>query len=325
MTEQKTPSAGEPVEEPTVVVDDVVGNANEALADAEAAQRTATGEQEVTSERVVEEDVVIVETPTAEGERVVEEVVVTEAATDQASADDDVPWYDRPESVPMDPEPSATTAIPAAAEATTVTPVAASEPVYGAAAAQPIFVQAPEAPRPRGNRGAAGAIGLLAALAFAVLSFGVLFAFGYFYGGLGTVENDPAELALTLIGSWTFWMPVVVFYLGFWFLGAILNRARWAHWVIWGLLVGVVSYAGSLLGILFQAPFWELTARQGAELMQVSLFSPLPILAFVLGRELTVWFGAWVAARGRRVTALNDEAQREYERTLEAGPQLHQV
>lgn len=320
MTEQKTPSAGEPVEEPNVVVDDVVGNANEALADAEAAQRTATGEQDVAAERVVEEDVVVVETPTPDGERVVEEVVVTEAAAAQPRADDDVPWYDRPETVPMDPEPAATITVAAGAA-----PVAAPEPTYATAAAQPIFVQAPEAPRPRGNRGAAGAIGLLAALAFAVLSFGVLFAVGYFYGGLGTVENDPAELALTLIGSWTFWMPVVVFYLGFWFLGAILNRARWAHWVIWGLLVGVAAYAGSLLGILFQAPFWELTARQGAELMQVSLFSPLPILAFVLGRELTVWFGAWVAARGRRVTALNDEAQREYERTLEAGPQLHQV
>jgi hypothetical protein len=325
MTEQKTPSAGEPVEEPTVVVDDVVGNANEALADAEAAQRTAAGEHEVTSEHVVAEDVVVVETPASGGEHVVEEVVVTEAvAADQARSDDDVPWYDRPETVPMDPEPAATTAIPAAAAATTATPVA-PEPTYAAAAAQPIFVQAPEAPRPRGNRGAAGAIGLLAALAFAVLSFGVLFAFGYFYGGFGGVVTDVADFALALIGSWTFWMPVVVFYLGFWILGAILNRARWAHWVIWGLLVGVAAYAGSLLGILFQAPFWELTARQGAELVQGSLFSPLPILAFVLGRELTVWFGAWVAARGRRITALNDEAQREYERTLEAGPQLHQV
>lgn len=322
MTEQKTPSAGEPVEEPTVVVDDVVGNANEALADAEAAQRTATGEQEVASERVVEEDAVVVEAPASESERVVEEVVVAPAAAaDQARADDDVPWYDRPESVPMDPEPVATTAVAAAAAADTV---AAPAPAY-ASSAQPIFVQAPEAPRPRGNRGAAGAIGLLAALAFAVLSFGVLFAFGYFYGGLGGVQNDPAELALAVIGSWTFWMPVIVFYLGFWLLGAVLNRARWAHWVIWGLLVGVAAYAGSLLGILFQAPFWDLTARQGMDLLQASLFSPLPILAFVLGRELTVWFGAWVAARGRRISALNDEAQREYERTLEAGPQLHQV
>ena len=47
-------------------------------------------------------------------------------------------------------------------------------------------------------------------------------------------------------------------------------------------------------------------------------------IAFVLGRELTIWFGGWVAARGKRVSELNREAQREYERTLEAGPRLHQ-
>jgi hypothetical protein len=81
---------------------------------------------------------------------------------------------------------------------------------------------------------------------------------------------------------------------------------------------------GHLLGQLFQAPFWTLTARQGADLVQGQLLAPLAIVAFVLGRELTIWFGAWVAARGKRVTELNDEAQREYERTLEAGPRLHQ-
>ncbi|MDF2554827.1 MAG: hypothetical protein K0R60_722, partial [Microbacterium sp.] len=58
------------------------------------------------------------------------------------------------------------------------------------------------------------------------------------------------------------------------------------------------------------------------ELIEGQLFSPFAILAFVLGRELTIWFGAWVAKRGKRVTELNNEAQREYERTLEAGPQL---
>ena len=74
---------------------------------------------------------------------------------------------------------------------------------------------------------------------------------------------------------------------------------------------------------------WEIdwdfgeTGRRGILMGIVARF-PLAIAAFVIGRELTIWFGAWVAARGRRVTELNREAQREYERTLEAGPQLHQ-
>ena len=46
------------------------------------------------------------------------------------------------------------------AETAVVAPVVAAAPL----APQPIFVQAPEAPSPRGNRAAAGAIGLLAAL-----------------------------------------------------------------------------------------------------------------------------------------------------------------
>ena len=56
--------------------------------------------------------------------------------------------------------------------------------------------------------------------------------------------------------------------------------------------------------------------------MEGQLFAPLAIAAFVIGRELTIWFGAWAAARGRRMTELNLAAQHEYERTLEAGPQL---
>jgi hypothetical protein len=90
---------------------------------------------------------------------------------------------------------------------------------------------------------------------------------------------------------------VVVFYLAFWLLGAIINRGRWGHWVIFGLLVGAASYGGHLLGQLFQAPFWQLTARQGQEVVQGQLLAPLAIVAFVVGRELTIWFGAWVAAR----------------------------
>ncbi|MDF2991287.1 MAG: ABC-type transport system [Microbacterium sp.] len=197
---------------------------------------------------------------------------------------------------------------------TTVSPTAYNN------AAQPIFVQAPEAPRPRGNRGAAGAIGLLAALSFAVL---------YLAATLGlrllTREIDVAGLpdaALGVLSTWGLWVPTVAFFLGFWFLGAIINRGRWGHWVVWGLIVGVIAWGGHLLGALFAAPFWMLTARQGIDLLGENVLAPLAIVAFVLGRELTIWFGAWVARRGRRVTELNDEAQREYERTLEAGPQF---
>ena len=308
MSDSKS-SYGDPVEEPRPV-DDVVGSAHEGMADAEAAGRDAV----VSDETVVHESPVVEKTPVAEP--LVDEDPSFDSAMYQAHADD-----------------APTTAYPAETVAAAAPYVAPSEPVaetavvapaaVAYAAPQPIFVQAPESPRPRGNRAAAGAIGLLAALSFGVLYLAVWIGIGLISGEV--VVEDIGSVALVALGTWALWVPVVVFFIAFWLLGAIINRGRWGAWVIFGLLVGVAAYAGHILGALFQAPFWMLTASEGAALVEAQLLSPLAIAAFIIGRELTIWFGAWVAARGARVTELNVEAQREYERTLEAGPQLTRV
>lgn len=210
----------------------------------------------------------------------------------------------------------------------TDTRIVPSEPLTNGAAAaasqpqqpQPIFVQAPEPPRERGNRGTAGAIGLLATVAFALLYLATVLGLGALAGDVNG-ENIGEALVAPLL-TWGFWTPVVVFFLGFWLLGAIINRGRWGLWVVFGIVVGLIAYAGHILGQLFEAPFWKLTASQGLELAGEQLLAPLAIAAFVFARELTIWFGAWVARSGARKTELNEEAQREYERTLEAGPTL---
>ncbi|MDQ0728468.1 ABC transporter [Microbacterium sp. W4I20] len=204
----------------------------------------------------------------------------------------------------------------------TETRIVPSEPLVVATsqAPQPIFVQAPEPPRDRGNRGTAGAIGLLATLVFAILYLGATLGLGALAGDV-TGENIGEAVVAPLV-TWGFWTPVVVFFLGFWLLGAIINRGRWGLWVVFGILVGVIAYAGHILGQLFEEPFWKLTSAQGLELVGTQLLAPLAIAAFVFARELTIWFGAWVARSGARKTELNAEAQREYERTLEAGPTL---
>ncbi|SJN26043.1 hypothetical protein FM104_05080 [Microbacterium esteraromaticum] len=205
----------------------------------------------------------------------------------------------------------------AAAASAAQTQVVPSEP-YGAAAPQPIFVQAPEAPRELGNRGAAGAIGLIATVCFAVLSLGAIIGLGALNGDVTGANIGTAALAP--LTTWSFWVPVVVFFLAFWLLGAFVNRARWGKWVIFGLLVAAATYGGHLLGQLFQAPFWRLTATESVDLVSEQLLAPLAIAAFLFARELTIWFGAWVAKSGARKKVLNAEAQAEYERTLEAGP-----
>lgn len=323
---------GEPVEDPTATgeatsADEAVASAREGLADAEAATRG-----------VVEEDVVVVSPAVpGDGEPVIAEAVIVEPAAQAAGslyADDPVDEsyvpgaYSRDEEDAPAPVVAETAVLPpadlAATEVVAPVDVAPVVPVVApvAPAPQPIFVQAPEAPRPRGNRGAAAAIGLLAAVSFGVLYLAAALGLRALDGSV-TGANLGTE-ALSALTGWWLWVPVAVFYLAFWLLGAIINRGRWGHWVVFGLFVGAAAYGGHILGQLFQAPFWQLTAREGTELAQGQLLAPLAIVAFVLGRELTIWFGAWVAARGKRVSELNREAQREYERTLEAGPRLHQ-
>lgn len=194
-------------------------------------------------------------------------------------------------------------------------PVAAPSPQP-----QPIFVQAPEPPEELNNRAAAAGIGLLATLVFAILYLGTVLGLSAAAGDV-TTENI-GEAALAPLTTWGFWVPVVAFFIGFWLLGAIVNRGRWGLWVIFGIIVGLIAYGGHILGQLFEAPFWNLTAGEGSELVSGELLAPLAIAAFVFGRELTIWFGAWVARSGARKNEINAEAQREYERTLEAGPTL---
>ena len=303
---------GAPVEDPRPV-DDVVGRAHEGLADAEAAQRDITP----STSRGEDIDYAMYEAAatTPDSTDGTSDSTASTAHDSSAPAGDaDAPTTVYAAPAPVTPGEPATEAY--------VAPAAAAAPAAPAAfpSPQPIFVQAPEPPRPRGNRAAAGLIGLLAALSFAVLYLGAALAIGLIDRSL--TLDTVADTAITALTSWWLWITTAVFFIGFWLLGAIINRGRWAHWVVWGLLIGFVAYGAHLVGQLFQAPFWQLTRSEGAELVEAQLVAPLAFAAFVIGRELTIWFGAWVAARGRRVSELNLEAQREYERTLEAGPTL---
>ncbi|MDW4573851.1 ABC transporter [Microbacterium sp. M3] len=332
-------SYGEPVDEPRGV-DDVVGRANEGLAEAEAAGRGAVDENSSDRDADTSPDDASAAEYRAEADAADRADSAAPVTADSGTA---APNTAEPAPAPAEPDPwdspeaaslDYSSPAPVAADAPTVVAapvVTPSEPtvaettviepaVVPAPAPQPIFVQAPEAPRPRGNRAAAGAIGLLAALSFAVLYLAARLGFDALAGDV--TGADIGTWALGTLATAAFWVPVVVFFLAFWLLGAIINRGRWGAWVIFGLLVGVAAYGGHILGALFQAPFWELTASEGARLVEAELLAPLAIAAFVIGRELTIWFGAWAAARAKRVTELNIEAQREYERTLEAGPQL---
>lgn len=311
------PAAAEPLDgraaEP---VDEAPSAANEWAAEPPAWAAQAEAAEAAAAARETESDAADAAAP-AEPTHVAHESAAHAAYDDQAKTYDTAVTASEPASEhPAESAGPIAPVAPAAVAGAAAGAGTAAAPSYG----QPIFVQAPEAPRPRGNRAAAGAIGLLAAIAFAVLYLAVWLAVGAFTGDV--TAGNVGTVALEALATWTLWVPTVVFFLAFWLVGAIINRGRWGVWVHVGLLVGLAAYGGYLLGQLFQAPFWTLTPSEGADLVQGELLAPLAVASFVIARELTIWFGAWVAARGRRVTELNVEAQREYERTLEAGPQL---
>lgn len=232
-------------------------------------------------------------------------------ATEPAAKRD--PWFERADETETfkatEPEPAPSVTPSEPVPETTPAPKAQS---------QPVFVEAPEPPRKRGNRAAAGAIGILAAIVFAILYFAATVAMRALRGE-ASFEN-LADVSLELATSVTFWIPVVAFFLAFWLLGAIVNRASWIAWVLLGLFVGVIAYAGHVFAPVLAGPFWMLTQSEALGMVEENLLAPLAIAAFVIGREVTVWFGGWAAKRGAKMTRLNAEAQAEYEKTLEAGP-----
>lgn len=206
-----------------------------------------------------------------------------------------------------------------AAEATKDAAAQMPAPAAPVAPAAPIFVQAPAAPRVRGNRLTAGLIGILAAAVFGVIYIGFL---AFFQAISGSDMSNFVDGLMDTFGSWMFWMPVIAFFLGFWILGAIVNRGRWAFWVIFSLFVGIAAYGGLVLGALMEIEFWSAPGEMVGALVKTALVSPAAFIALVAGREVTVWFGALVAKIGAGKQAKNAAAKKEYDDKLAAGPVL---
>jgi hypothetical protein len=226
------------------------------------------------------------------------------------------PWFE-----PAKTEVFAAAAVPVEEPAAAPAPATVVEETVPPA---PIFVQAPELPRKRGNRGATGLIGLVAALVFAALYGAALYGWQVFVSLVPAMNISPVLDPMDFIGdvllSGPYWVTVVAFWLAFWLLGVFVNRARWWSWVVLGFFVALLTYAGFLGGVFFEAPFWKITGSQAADLLRSTAFAPVGLFAFIIAREVTIWFGGWASGRGAKVTAQNKEARDEYERVMAEGP-----
>lgn len=210
--------------------------------------------------------------------------------------------------------PAATVAAGTAAGAATLAPEPEPAP---APVPQTIYVQAPTRPKARGNRGFGVLVALVAAVVFALLYAGIAYL-------LLLGQSDAAQAASVFnqfLLRPVFWIPVLATFIGFALLTVIVNRGAWWYYAVFGLLVGVLVYFSYLGAALLTVEAWTFSVDDVNEFIGQRWLDPFALIAGILAREITLWLGAWVAARGRTVTERNRLAREAYDRELAAGPQ----
>lgn len=177
-----------------------------------------------------------------------------------------------------------------------------------------LYMQSPMPPEVRGNRAGGALISLLATLAFAAIYAGVL--------AIWQAPNYPPstfvnEGFLPWVLSWGFAAAVVSFFLSLLILVLIVGRAGWWAYVLGGLPVALLVWVLTLLSfaLTLQMSGEPISWNPSNLLVEFGLFLPV-IAAGVAAREITIWFGAWIGARGRKLTRENAEAIAEYEKAL---------
>jgi hypothetical protein len=196
-------------------------------------------------------------------------------------------------------EPVAATTDPGAADLRSTGPVA---PV------QTVYVQAPVPPRRKGNRAVGSLIALLSAIVFAAVYAAVALVV------MPLLAPRGASFAFTdFVVSDTFLVPVGAYIVGFILLVLIANRANWWAYLLGSFFVAVFVYAASAAVLLLMNNVVGMTPDAAATAARRALSSPLLIIAAIVAREVSLWIGAAIAARGRRVKIRNAEAREAFE------------
>lgn len=154
----------------------------------------------------------------------------------------------------------------------------------------------------RNNRTAAGLISVLGGVIFALLFAAAAF------GVISLRQNPVAVVSSTVsfLATPIYWLTVVIFTAAFALLTVILSRGAWVSFVVGSFFVGAVTYLSALGAGLIAIHAWELTFAEAKAMLWDSIaFSPLILIAPILGREIPLWLGVWISRRGKR---LRDEA-----------------
>jgi MFS family permease len=176
-----------------------------------------------------------------------------------------------------------------------------------AAAQQVVYVHTPPPPRKKGNR----AFGTLIAVLAAVLYAAVLAVGTALIGVAG-----GSRFTFGFLADARFYIPVLFFLIGFILLVLVLNRANWWAYILGSVVLAVFVYFGTVGAGLLGAGVISRTPAEAGAMYVVSLRDPFVIVAALLAREVSIWIGAGIASRGRRLKAHNAQAKETYEQEL---------
>ena len=199
--------------------------------------------------------------------------------------------------------------IVAEAEPTTTATTGTTTTMGTTASGEPrvVYVTAPTPPTVAGNRG----FGVFIALA-ATLVFAIVFAIAVII--VNTLQSG--RVGIDFVQQPTFYVPIAFFLLGAIVIAMIVNRAGWAAHVIGSIVVGLVVYFGTVGVLLLTNGIVQNTPEEAQLLLAVALIDPRVIAAGLVAREVSLWTGALVAKRGRKVTERNRDSRAQWEAEL---------
>jgi hypothetical protein len=165
----------------------------------------------------------------------------------------------------------------------------------------------PSEPKVAGNRGYGVFLGLASAGVFAII-----------FATAVTMINavQTGRVGIAFVQQPTFYAPIVFFAAGAIIIALIVNRAGWAAHVIGSIVVGLVVYFGTVGVLLLANGVIQNTPEQAQVLYALALTDPRVIAGGLVAREVSLWTGALVARRGRKVTERNRAAHAQWEAEL---------
>jgi len=225
----------------------------------------------------------------------------------------EAPKAEKPKAEKKKPKAEVSTGSTTEGDAKTATGVSTGsttgDPASDFAGREVVYVQAPVPPRLRGNRGIGSLLAVLGAAVFAALYAGL----GWILIAVGLAAKGATFQQFIL--SPEFLIPVPIFLVAFVILVLLVNRAGWAAHVFGSLLVGLAVYFGTagIAALLFTV--------SGSDVPSFGflLSQPFIIVAALVAREVSIWVGLAISARGRRVKERNlqlvDEWEQEHAET----------